>query len=122
MTHDNKSGEKSREPIDPSDNTKKRGSESHEERLLDKALAQTFPASDPVAELPTTTTKSEEQQAKEDLLDDGIEMTFPASDPVSVSSGITRIEHSPDSVDAHDDHQNSNEISEAEKVAKKTGK
>lgn len=117
------SGNKSREPIDPSDNTKKRGSEeSHEERMLDKALAHTFPASDPVAELPTTTAKSEGEQAKEDLLDDGIEMTFPASDPVSVSSSITRIEHSPDSVDAHRDHQNSNEIEAAERAAKKGSK
>ena len=123
MTRDNTSGGKSREAIDPSDNTKKRGAaESPEEHLLDKALAHTFPASDPVAEMPTTTTKSEEQQAKEDLLDVGIEMTFPASDPVSVSSGITRIEHSPDSVDAHVDHQNSNEIEEADKAAKKAGK
>ncbi len=123
MTRDNTSGDKSREPIDPSDNTKKRGSaESHQEHLLDNALAHTFPASDPVAELPTAITKSEGEKAKEDLLDDGIEMTFPASDPVSVSSGITRIEHSPDFVDAHGDHQNSNEFSAAEKATKKVHK
>jgi len=106
----------------PADNTRKHSPESHKERQLDKALAHTFPASDPVAEMTTETTVSEEAKAKEDLLDVGIEMTFPASDPVSVSSGITRIEHSPDSANAHSDHQNSNEIEEAEKAAKKTGK
>lgn len=111
-----------RASINPADNTKKRSPDSHEEHQLDKALAQTFPASDPVAEMPTETTVSEEAKAKEDLLDVGIEMTFPASDPVSVSSGITRIEHSPDSANAHIDHQNSNEIEEAEKAAKKTSK
>ncbi len=123
---DNKSGNKSREPIDASDNTKKRGADWHEENLLDEALDETFPASDPVAEIPLSTEKSGhksvQQTAKEELLDVGIEMTFPASDPVSVSSGITRIERSPESVDAHDDHQNSNEVREHEKAAKKSGK
>jgi hypothetical protein len=81
--------------------------ETHEERLLDSALKQTFPASDPVAEMPEETELPQEQKAKESLLDVGIEMTFPASDPVSVSSGITRIEKAPDAVNAHTDHQNS---------------
>ena len=120
------SPDKSREPIDASDNTKKRGSDAREEKLLDSALDDTFPASDPVAEVPSTTEKSAQksvqQTAKEELLDAGIEMSFPASDPVSVSSGITRIERSPESVDANQDHQNSNEISETEKAAKKSGK
>ncbi|MET3133061.1 hypothetical protein AAKU55_003343 [Oxalobacteraceae bacterium GrIS 1.11] len=48
---------------------------------------------------------SECEQAKEELLDEAVEMTFPASDPISVDSGITRIEVSPDSVDAKTDHQ-----------------
>lgn len=129
MAHDKKSDDQSREPIDASDNTKKRGTDSHQESLLDSALDDSFPASDPVAAVapvPLATEKSGQksvqQTAKEELLDVGIEMTFPASDPVSVSSGITRIERSPDSVDAHDDHQNSNEVSENEKAAKKSGK
>ena len=44
--------------------------------------------------------------AKEALLDDAVEMTFPASDPISVDSGITRIEVSPEMVEASQDHQN----------------
>ncbi len=119
MTRDHTSAGNSKAAIDSSE---KCSSELHQQHLLDDALAQTFPASDPVAELPTATTKSEGERAKEDLLDDGIEMTFPASDPVSVSSGITRIEHSPDFVDAHGDHQNSNEISGNEKATKKAHK
>ena len=126
MAHDKNSDNKSREPIDASDNTKKRGPDEHQESLLDSALDDTFPASDPVENVPAKPAKSGQksvqQTAKEELLDVGIEMTFPASDPVSVSSGITRIERSPDSVDAHDDHQNSNEVSENEKAAKKSGK
>jgi hypothetical protein len=53
-----------------------------------------------------------EQVAKETLLDDAVEMTFPASDPISVDSGITRIEVSPEKVDAHTDHQHANAIEE----------
>lgn len=117
--HDSKNDKK---PATSDKQPAKNAKESHEEHLLDKALAQTFPASDPVAEMPVETAVPEAEQAKEDLLDDGIEMTFPASDPVSVSSGITRIKHSPDSADAHADHQNSNEIQESEKTAKKAGR
>lgn len=93
--------------------------ETHEERTLDSALKQTFPASDPVAEMPTEEVKSEQESAKESLLDDAIEMSFPASDPISVSSGITRIEKAPDTVDAHDDHQNSGEVAAAARKAEK---
>ncbi|WP_353155920.1 hypothetical protein [Herminiimonas fonticola] len=114
MTHDHSSKTEKKPLVE----AQKLTHESHEEYLLDKALAQTFPASDPVAEMPTETVSSEEEQAKETLLDIGIEMTFPASDPVSVSSGITRIEHSPDAVDAHIDHQNSHEIEATEKAVK----
>jgi hypothetical protein len=81
--------------------------ESHEEKLLDHALKGTFPASDPVAELPVEEKLSEKQEAEEQLLDDAVEMTFPASDPVSVDpNSITRIEKAPEKVDASQDHQN----------------
>jgi hypothetical protein len=81
--------------------------ESHEEKLLDHALKGTFPASDPVAELPVTEKLSEKHKAEELLLDDAVEMTFPASDPVSVDpNSITRIEKAPDKVNASEDHQN----------------
>lgn len=93
-------------------------SHSREERQLDDALEQTFPASDPVAEMPTETVASEGEVAKETLLDIAIEMTFPASDPISVSSGITHIKKSPDSADAHFDHQNSHESEKSEKSKK----
>jgi hypothetical protein len=92
---------------------------SHDEKLLDTALKQTFPASDPVAELPCETPASQEEQAKESLLDDAIEMSFPASDPISVQASITRIEKAPDTVDAHADHQNIHEVEKAvEKACK----
>jgi hypothetical protein len=117
--HDSKHAQK---PATSDKQPVKTSAESHEEHLLDKALAQTFPASDPVAEIPVEEAVPESEQAKENLLDVAIEMTFPASDPISVSSGITRIEHSPDSADAHVDHQNSNEIQESEKTAKKAGR
>lgn len=90
-------------------------SASHDEHLLDDALAKTFPASDPVAELPVESQAPEEEKAKETLLDTALEMSFPASDPISVDAGITRIEHAPDSADARTDHQNSNEVEAAEK-------
>lgn len=94
-------------------------SASHEEHLLDKALDDTFPASDPVAEVPADTNMPADEQAQESLLDTALEMSFPASDPISVDAGITRIETPPESVDAHDDHQNSNEIEESEKAARR---
>lgn len=81
--------------------------ETHDEKMLDHALKGTFPASDPVAELPVTEKPSEKQNAEERLLDDAVEMTFPASDPVSVDpNSITRIEKAPEKVDASEDHQN----------------
>ncbi|HWU97823.1 MAG TPA: hypothetical protein VN114_04875 [Oxalicibacterium sp.] len=113
MTHDHskkhqKAAEAERVRVSPE-------SASHEERLLDDALAKTFPASDPVAELPAEPEIPEDEKAKETLLDTAIEMSFPASDPISVDAGITRIEHAPDSADARTDHQNSNEVEVAEK-------
>lgn len=81
--------------------------ESHDEKMLDHALKGTFPASDPVAELPVNEKPSEKEEAEEQLLDDAVEMTFPASDPVSVdANSITRIEKAPEKVDASEDHQN----------------
>ncbi len=77
----------------------------HEERLLDSALKHTFPASDPVAELPVASALNPSEQVKECLLDDAIEFTFPASDPISVSSGFSRIEIAPEIVSAKEDHQ-----------------
>lgn len=93
-------------------------SASHEEQLLDKALDDTFPASDPVAEMPEETTPPPGEQVQETLLDTALEMSFPASDPISVDAGITRIEEAPEMVDAHDDHQNSNEVEESERTAR----
>jgi len=82
------------------------------ERRLDDALKETFPASDPVAEAAGPSIAPEEERAKETLLDTAIEMSFPASDPISVETGVTRIEKAPDTVDAHADHQNINEVEE----------
>jgi hypothetical protein len=92
--------------------------ESHEEKLLDHALKGTFPASDPVAELPVEEKLSEKQEAEEQLLDDAVEMTFPASDPISVDAGITRIEVPPEKVDAAADHQNAAKFAANAKAAK----
>lgn len=95
--------------------------QSHDEQLLDDALKDTFPASDPIAEPSPQEGFSARRMAKEVLLDEGIEMTFPASDPVSVASSITRIEKAPERVDAHFDHQNSAPdayLKEARKVSK----
>jgi hypothetical protein len=81
--------------------------ESHDEKMLDHALKGTFPASDPVAELPVNEVKSEKAKAEETLLDDALEMSFPASDPISVDpNSITRIEKAPEKSDASEDHQN----------------
>jgi hypothetical protein len=80
---------------------------SHDEKMLDHALKGTFPASDPVAELPVSEKPSQKEEAEEGLLDDAVEMTFPASDPISVdANSITRIEKAPEKPDASEDHQN----------------
>lgn len=89
------------------DEGKSPAKESHGEKMLDRALKNTFPASDPVAELPVNEEPSDKEKAEERLLDDAVEMTFPASDPVSVdANSITRIEKAPEKVDASEDHQN----------------
>lgn len=50
--------------------------EDAQERELDEALDDTFPASDPVALTP---------EPDEDKVDEGLAETFPASDPVAVN-------------------------------------
>lgn len=59
----------------------------HEEALLDEAVDETFPASDPIADLPAAQLDCPSlpgDDAGEDQLDDAIAMTFPASDPVAI--------------------------------------
>jgi hypothetical protein len=77
----------------------------HDEHLLDNALDDTFPASDPVAELPASAHLTEKEMVKEELLDDALEFTFPASDPLSISSSYNRIKSAPELVPANVDHQ-----------------
>lgn len=64
--------------------------EEHNEDLLDEAVEDTFPASDPIAELPhshsTEHHSTAQSDEEEELLDDAIEMTFPASDPIAIPS------------------------------------
>lgn len=62
----------------------------HEEALLDKAVENTFPASDPVAEVPASATATKVIDSEDAELDKAIEMTFPASDPVAISN-ITKV-------------------------------
>lgn len=63
--------------------------EERTEALLDEAVDESFPASDPVAEMPS---KQGSQQygagndEEEESLDHAIEMTFPASDPIAIPS------------------------------------
>ena len=61
-----------------------------EEALLDAAVEDTFPASDPVAELPAAASSTKVIDSEDRQLDKAIEMTFPASDPVAVSN-ITKV-------------------------------
>lgn len=68
-----------------------RGHEARrEEALLDAAVEDTFPASDPVAELPAVASSTKVIDSEDRRLDEAIEATFPASDPVAVSN-ITKI-------------------------------
>src|SRR5690606_30041563 len=106
----------------PSVTTDTKELDAHNEALLDHALMETFPASDPIAETPRLAEASPERKAKQALLDEGIEMTFPASDPVSVTSSITRIEKAPDPADARLEHQNSAPDAHAKKSHKDSKK
>lgn len=62
----------------------------HQEALLDEAIEETFPASDPVAEHPEPLSSQQHvavpNDEEEESLDDAIEMTFPASDPIAIPS------------------------------------
>lgn len=70
--------------------------EAHrEEDQLDRAVENTFPASDPVAELPSSASSSRIIDSEDAMLDEAIEMTFPASDPIAVAN-ITKIVPDPD--------------------------
>jgi hypothetical protein len=62
----------------------------HEEKLLDNAVEDTFPASDPVAEMPAQTASTKVIDSEDAQLDKAIEASFPASDPVA-GSHITKI-------------------------------
>ncbi|GGI19076.1 hypothetical protein [Oxalicibacterium faecigallinarum] len=99
------------------------GETVRDEHALDGALEDTFPASDPVAEVACDKEDCKTEKAGESQLDDAIEMSFPASDPISVDAGITRIERVPadknasEKADAHDDHQNSAIVEESEEAA-----
>ena len=57
----------------------------HEEAQLDKALKATFPASDPVAELPVCRESQKMLESEDLLLDIALALTFPASDPIAVA-------------------------------------
>lgn len=63
--------------------------EEHTEALLDEAVDETFPASDPVAEMPGMHGSQQYcagSDEEEESLDHAIEMTFPASDPIAIPS------------------------------------
>jgi len=68
-----------------------KASDIHEEQLLDQAVEQTFPASDPIAGVGLFTESAVAKQTipsedkDESLLDGAIELTFPASDPIAVT-------------------------------------
>lgn len=69
------------------------GETAHEESLLDEALEETFPASDPI-ELQAEQKRAAQKEAgraqedaaehEERLLDEALEETFPASDPIAI--------------------------------------
>ncbi|HVK94479.1 MAG TPA: hypothetical protein VM571_07100 [Noviherbaspirillum sp.] len=69
----------------------------HEERLIDEALEETFPASDPVEEHSSEQTPERLRadaavyEHEEGLLDEALEETFPASDPIAVYGPEQRV-------------------------------
>lgn len=65
--------------------------EQRQEALLDDAIELSFPASDPVAELPQAQVPAGARDSQEALLDEAIELTFPASDPIAVSTPCSRL-------------------------------
>lgn len=62
----------------------------HKEDILDEALEETFPASDPISpdsgKDPVGKKMAGQEDAQEEELDDALEDTFPASDPVSITA------------------------------------
>lgn len=66
-----------------------------------------------IATLAAQEQQTPHEHAQETLIDSGVEMTFPASDPVSVDAGVTRIEVAPETVDAHDDHQDAAKVAQS---------
>jgi hypothetical protein len=72
----------------PAQKTCRRPGPSHAERLLDEALEETFPASDPIAAhlAEESSDALVEQQHVERELDIALELTFPASDPIAIST------------------------------------
>ncbi len=92
-------------PVKPINPPRAMDAALHDEQVLDGALEDTFPASDPVAELESHAGLGAGEMVREALLDDALEFTFPASDPLSVSSGYPRIKSAPDLAPANVDHQ-----------------
>ena len=62
--------------------------------MLDEAIEQSFPASDPPAELPHAAAAAILRDSQEAMLDTAIELTFPASDPIAISLQGTRLARS----------------------------
>lgn len=64
--------------------------QEHKEKVLDEAIEETFPASDPISpdsgKDPVGKKKAGQEDAQEEELDDALEDTFPASDPVSITA------------------------------------
>lgn len=80
----------------------------HQEALLDEAIEESFPASDPIAEHPEPPSSQRHSAApsdeEEESLDDAIEMTFPASDPIAIPSS-EELSHERDLRQGHTSHQ-----------------
>lgn len=64
--------------------------QEHKENMLDEAIEETFPASDPISpdtgKDPVGKKKAGQKEAQEAELDEALEDTFPASDPVAIST------------------------------------
>jgi hypothetical protein len=63
--------------------------QEHREDILDEAIEETFPASDPISpdsgKDPVGKKKAGQEDGQQEELDDALEDTFPASDPVAIS-------------------------------------
>jgi len=59
----------------------------HEEKLIDEAVDETFPASDPISpDAGKDVARRVPEDEQEADLDDALDDTFPASDPVSITT------------------------------------